>query len=54
MKPLNSDKEANYSFHEKLRLALNSKTDGTSGAFRAPLNYKLIAPNNDSEVLTRV
>lgn len=52
MKPLNSDKEVNYSFHEKLRLALNSKTDGTSGAFRAPLNYKLIAPNNDSEAIS--
>lgn len=49
MKPLNSDK---YSFQEKLRLALNPQTDGTSGAFRAPLNYKLIAPNNDSEAIS--
>lgn len=52
MKPLNSDKEAKYSFQEKLRLALNPQTDGTSGAFRAPLNYKLIAPNNDSEAIS--
>lgn len=52
MKPLNNDKEVKYSFQERLRLALNPQTDGTSGAFRAPLNYKLIAPNNDSEAIS--